>query len=103
LQCIALQGNDQNAGIRALATGSEAGVTAEGQAGDTSLGLDQLAVDVQLVGTVGLAPEEAGERIGRGEAGDVENAYIHSSDQHMHLVWGAAVCVACADLDLQRL
>ena len=103
LQRIALQGDDQHTGIRTFATGGEAGVTAEGQAGDTPLRFDQLTVDIQLVSAIGLAPEEVGERIGRGVAGDVEDAHVHRGDQHMHGIGNAAVGVTCTDLDLQRL
>ncbi|MNN44767.1 hypothetical protein D3C81_1590740 [compost metagenome] len=74
----ALLGDDGHRGVGALATLGHGRVTAERQAGQAALaGFDQLAVDVQLVGTVGLAPEQAGERVGGFEIGDVEDAHIH--------------------------
>ncbi|MNG09468.1 hypothetical protein D3C84_928870 [compost metagenome] len=97
-------GDDGDAGVRSLAALGHRRITTEGQAGQTALtGFDQLAIDVQLVGTIGLAAEHAGERVRRRVVGDIENAHVHRRQQHMHLLRHAAVGIAGLDLDRQRL
>ncbi|MNF60354.1 hypothetical protein D3C84_419700 [compost metagenome] len=62
-----------------------------------------MAVDVELVGAIGLAAEQRGEGVGGGVAGDVEDAHIHRRHQHAHLLGQAAVGILRLYLDLERL
>ncbi len=101
---LALQGDDVDAGLRRLAAlAQRRGVTAESQAGQASTALDQLPVDVQLVGTVGLAAEHRDEGIGGLVIGDVEDADVHRGEQHAHLPRRAAIGFVRLYADLQRL
>ena len=100
----ALLGNDGDRGVGAFAALGHGRVAAECQARQTALpGLDQLAVDIQLVGTVGLAAEQAGERVRGLEIGDVEDAHVHRRQQHMHLFRHAAIGVGGLEFHGQRL
>ncbi|MNZ38608.1 hypothetical protein D3C78_560880 [compost metagenome] len=100
----ALQGNDGHAGVRALATLGQCRVAPERQAGQSALpGFDQLPVNVQLIGTIGFAPEQAGVRIRGRVFGDIEDADINRSQQHMHLFRHTAIGVLRLNLHAQRL
>ena len=100
----ALQRDDGHAGGRALAAFGQRRVTAERHAGQTALpGFDQLPVNIQLVSTIGLAPKQAGVRVGCRVVGDIEYTHVHRRQQHMGLFGDAAVCVFGVDLDRQRL
>ncbi|MCY1500747.1 hypothetical protein D9M68_347970 [compost metagenome] len=99
-----LQGDYGDAGLRALAATGQGGVTAEGQGGEAALaGFDQLAVDVELVGAIGLAAEQRGEGVGGGVTGDIEDAHIHRRHQYAHLLGNATVGILRLHLDLERL
>ena len=100
----ALQRHDGDTGGRSLAALGQCRIAAERQAGQTALpGLNQLPVNIQLIRPIGLAPEQAGERVGGRVLSDIEHAHIHGSQQYMGLFGNAAIGIFSRELHRQRL
>ena len=100
----ALQRHDGHAGGWPLAAFGQCRITAKRQAGQTALpGFDQLPVNIQLIGAVGLAPEQAGVGVRGWVVGDIQHPDVHRSQQYMGPLWNAAIGVFGVDLHRQRL